>query len=283
VRKDRNRKKWDVPGTVRCILLVLLVAQCLRVAFASPRLRMKEVTVTGTRRFTPDQVRRLGQIPLERNIFAVNLVQVSDRLLANPVVQEAVATRVLPDRLHVDIRERVPALQITLTPEKTESNRSDEPTHQPEDTDDRDPDSGEPMILHADREGVVFQKSGAVTDGLAHLEIPAADLPALGQKLRADHVRTVHECVRLAKKEGLRLRRMRVDGVGELWLNIATYPTSPTQTALTVRVGRSTELPEKFRDIHQALLGWPDLPARAAYLNVMCAGYPARMNAPDQQ
>ena len=255
-RKDRNRKKADVVGTLRFVLLMALVTQCLRVGFASPRLQLQEVQVTGTQRFSPDDVTRIGAVHLGQNIFRANLSRISARLEAEPVIQEAVVTRELPHSLRVEIRERVPAIQV-ITPKGN---------------------------FHADAEGVVFQRAPALTRELSLLQVPAKDLPALGEKLRPEYVTSVRECGRLAQKEGLDLRFLRVDDAGELWLNIATHPNGPQSddsggSRLKVRVGRATELPEKFRDVRLVLHNWPNLAATAAYLNVMCAGRPVYKTA----
>jgi hypothetical protein len=75
---------------------------------------------------------------------------------------------------------------------------------------------------------------------------------------------------------------MRIDGSGELWLNVATSAANPAvKSDLQVRIGRSTDLPAKFQDIRNSLAGWPGLVSAAAYLDVMCAGSPAYMRLPE--
>jgi cell division protein FtsQ len=246
--RDRNRKKPNVAAWIRLGLVTILAAQGLRVAFTSPRLTLAEVRVAGSGRLSPEQVTRLGAIPVGQNIFRVNLVRVSERLRGVPFVEEAVVSRELPAAIAVELRERRPAFQIV----------------------------SEGRLFHADRGGVVFQQIKAVTGEMPLLSLPAKEVPELGGKLRPELVRAVWECDRLAGAEGLDVRKMRVDGSGELWLNIVTFPTGEAnRSLLQVRVGRIAELPQKFRDIRHTLTGWPDLTTRAAYLNVMCAGRPA--------
>ena len=255
-RKERNRKKLDVSAVIRTVLLLVLVTQCLRVAFASPRLRLQEVKVTGTERLTTDQVIKLGEIPLGENIFAVNIVRVSQQMLADPIIRDAVVTRELPRALNIELRERVPAIQVVAE---------------------------DGSIIHADEEGVVFQRATTLLARLPVLEVPPKVLPALGKRLPDDAVRAVWECVDLGGQQKVSLRKMRIDEAGELWLTIAAYSSTEGGPAdLLVRIGRATELPEKFRDIRQSLLGWPDLADRAEYLNVMCAGRPAYLQAPEK-
>lgn len=265
-RKNRNRKKPDYLVGFRTLLVLVLIGQCLRVAFASPRLNLREISVTGTERLGAAEVAREGQVPLGQNIFRVNLVRVSDRLLQDPVIREAVVTRDLPNRINVEIRERQPAYQVAC-----QGTRWD-----------------------VDAESVVFRKAKSFLQGSVLLEVQPKDLPRLGQKLRPDFVRALAQCRKLAREEGLDLRHLRIDGSEELWLNIATSPTNPVRTdtaeaaetapaatpgRLKVRVGRMADLPQKFRDIRHALQGWPSLTTAAAHLDVMCPGRPAYMSA----
>ncbi|HEU4753495.1 MAG TPA: FtsQ-type POTRA domain-containing protein, partial [Armatimonadota bacterium] len=253
-RKERNRKKVDPTGLIKLALLAVLVAQSLRVAFASPRLHLQQVEIAGTSRLAPEDVIRLARVPIGQNIFAVNLVRVSEALHAVPVIREASVTRDLPHSLHVEIQERVPALQVVT----------------------------EHGNFHADRDGVVFEAAAALKPDMPTLELPAKDLPKLGQPIKAEWVQTVWACAELAKKQHVNVHTMRVDGAGELWLNVATPPTGPDQKGgLLVRIGRSTDLPEKFQDIRNSLAGRPTLASTAAYLDVMCAGSPAYMPAAD--
>lgn len=265
-RKSRNRKKPDYLAAFRTLLVLVLIAQCLRVAFASPRLNLREVQVAGTERLSAADVAREAKIPLGQNIFRVNLVRVSDHLLRDPVIREAVVTRELPNSLNVEIRERTPVYQVACKGERWD----------------------------VDAENVVFRKAPRYLQGEPLLEVQPGDLPALGQPLRADLAKGLAQCKQLARKEGLDLRHLRVDEAGELWLNIATSSTKQTASPppadeegnvvpdpgrLKVRVGRLTDLPQKFRDIRQTLQGWPNLTMTATHLDVMCPGRPAYMSA----
>lgn len=249
-RRERNRKKPDILGAIRVVVALLVVAQCIRVAFTSPRLRLREVRVTGTQRLTPEQVRLLGEIPLGRNIFGCNLAQVSRRLRRDPEIKETFVTRELPNTIHATIHERVPALQLTAGVQR----------------------------FDADEEGFVFRKSEALIPGLPLLQTPADKLPGVGQRLDGRVAKAVWECDQLAGEQGLKLRNLRVDEGGELWLNVETDPARPgLPRTLAVRLGEETDLPEKFRDIQNSM-SWPELTAKATYLDVMCAGSPVYMS-----
>jgi len=256
-RRALNRRKPDVVANVRIALLLLLAAQCLRVTFFSPRLAIREVRLSGTHRYTAQDMIRLGQVPIGRNLFRVNLARVAERLQAEPALKRVMVTREFPGALRIDVEERLPAFQVA---------------------------SGD-SVFNADVEGVLFEPAPPAS-ALPSLQVEPGDLPALGQAVDPELASAVAQCGRLAKKERLAIGKMRVDASRELWLNVATPPDAgsdagsdagPEPAGLDVRVGRMTDLPEKFRDIRQCLSAWPDLPESAAYLNVMSPGNPSKM------
>ena len=244
-RRNRNRRRPDFRGPIRFLLMLLLIGQSLRVAFSSPRLRLEQVQVHGTQRLAPEEVTRLGKIPLGANIFRVNLVAVSNRLRKDPVIKEAVVTRELPGTVVVEVRERKPAYQLTCNG----------------------------AIYNADQQGVLFERAQRLNPVFPRLELPASELPTPGQALSAERLKALKDCVRLARLERLPVTKMRVDDAAELWLNVTTNTRgSAVPATLSFRVGRTTELPEKFRDIRNVLDGFPDLAEKAALVDVMCPG-----------
>ncbi len=261
--RDRNRRKPDLLGIVRSLFVLLLIGQCLRVAFVSPRLQLARIEVAGTERFSAEQLARIGQVPMGSNIFRVNLTRVSTALKTEPLIREAVVARQLPNTLQVTLRERTPALQVV---------RPDRP--------------GKAYL--ADAEGILFQevaprKQGQADSDLPLVEMPAKQVPVLGKSLQPQLTEAVLECARLAVDQEVDVAKMRVDGAGELWLNVVIPAASRSQPdVLDVRLGRWTELPEKFRDIRKSLQGWPQLTETASHLDVMCAGRPAYKRLAEQ-
>lgn len=252
-RRNRNRRRPDFRGPIRFLLILLLVGQSLRVAFSSPRLRVENVQVSGTQRLQPEEVTRLGQIPLGANIFRVNLVAVSTRLRKDPIIREAVVTRELPGTVVVEVRERKPAYQITSNGE----------------------------AFNTDVHGVIFERAKSLNPSLPRLDVPSADLPKPGQVLPPERLKALKDCVRLARQERLPVTKMRVDDGDELWLNVTTSTSAAgTPTLLTYRVGRATELAAKFRDIRRTLTGIPNLAEKASIVDVMCPGRPAYVPRP---
>ncbi len=290
-RRSRNRRKPDVWGAVRTVALFLVLAECLRVAFTSPRLNLQHVEVSGKTRYSSADLVRQAGIPMGRNLFGVNLAKVHQRLMSNPVLKEVQVSRSFPDTLVLTVVERTPALQITSTapaavpaPEmKGDASAATGTTTAPV--------APSRPVLHADREGVVFQTASALRDELPVIDLAQRKLPALGERLSSALNTAAWECVELARQERIPVRAMRVDAGGELWLNVGIsasktttrsgsnrekeQPEGPAEPPiLPVRLGLLTDLPEKFRDVRMVLVGAPQV-ATADYLDVMSAGNPA--------
>ncbi len=253
--RDRNRRRPEGVNRVRLLLMVLLMGQCLRVAFASPRLALREMTIVGSRRITPEQVYRDGGLHLGQNIFSINVTRVADRLTGIPLVRNATVTRELPGRLIVEIEERVASFTIQAVETR--------------------------QLYYADPSGLVFEAASEPLPSRPTVLVASRDIPAPGGLLRPDITELVHECARLGQEEGLDVQRVRIDEAGELWLNVGTpsFQSTPTssnrQRPLNVRLGRPSELAEKFRDVRLTFAVCSADLARAAYLNVMCKGRPA--------
>lgn len=249
--RDRNRRKPDLIALVRSGLMLLLIGQCLRVAFTSPRLQLSRVEVRGTARFTPAQIAALGHIELGQNMFRVNLSRVADYLEREPLIRDAAVTRQLPNTLQVELKERVPALQLTsaATPG---------------------------ACFQADAEGVVFQKVPRPDPKLPLAELAPKLLPKVGDSLRPDLTAAIQECAELARKEKLAVSKIRVDAPEKLWLNVVTpaFPSRPART-LAVFLGRAVDLPAKFEDIRNLLQSSNAKVASAETLIVMTAGHPS--------
>lgn len=249
--RDRNRRKPDLTGLVRSGLVLLLIAQCLRVAFTSPRLELSRVEVHGTKRFSSEQVAKLGQVQLGQNMFRVNLTRVAAALEQEPLIRDATVTRQLPNTLQVELKERVAALQLAAA-------------------------SAPGQFFQADANGVVFQKATRVAPKLPLAEVAPKLLPKVGGTLLPEVTEAIQECAELARKEKLTVTKIRVDEPEKLWLNVV-IPASSGQSArpLAVFLGRASELPAKFQDIRNLLQSSNSRIASAEYLNVMTAGHPS--------
>jgi cell division protein FtsQ len=110
VRKDAGRKRLK-----RLLLLVVVAAVALAavVVLRSPVLDVDEVTVVGTNRLDPDDIRASAGIEAGSPLLLADLGDAAADIEALPWVAEAEVTRDLPGRVHVEVREREPAAVVS--------------------------------------------------------------------------------------------------------------------------------------------------------------------------
>ncbi len=111
IRKQRNR---------RILISVIAVLSLLAVGtFLSLRLLfiVREVEVTGTERYTPEEIISFCAIPLEENVFLINTDEYEKTLPENfTYIESAVVKRKLPDKISIEVKDAVPSY-YTVHPE----------------------------------------------------------------------------------------------------------------------------------------------------------------------
>jgi cell division protein FtsQ len=119
-RKRQNRFKRQRPnkslhlvsgglklaaGGIGVVLLSIFFIFCHDLATQCDAFKIKTVAVTGNRRLNREEVwERAGILP-GSNILAVNSVAARKRLLAEPWIADVQIRRVMPDGIHISIRE----------------------------------------------------------------------------------------------------------------------------------------------------------------------------------
>src|SRR4029450_12819041 len=88
------------------------------------------------------------------------------------------------------------------------------------------------------------------------------------------------ECLSLAAREQLPLRKIAFDAHGELWLNMAVSGRAGAERLLPVRLGRADELETKFQQLRWVL---PEATANGEYLDLMCANRAAYLKSGDRK
>ena len=85
-----------------------------RRAMASTTFRVKQIDIEGARRAPRQELARLIQTTLGRNIFSVDLGAVNRALLGHPWIKRARVSRQLPSRLVVEVEEHRPEALLHL-------------------------------------------------------------------------------------------------------------------------------------------------------------------------
>lgn len=70
--------------------------------------QLRDVEVEGCRRLTEDNVTQMVREVVPEGIWRVEIKKIRDRLLRHDLIESAEVTRVLPDKIHVTIKEREP-------------------------------------------------------------------------------------------------------------------------------------------------------------------------------
>ncbi|MDO8785959.1 MAG: FtsQ-type POTRA domain-containing protein [Syntrophales bacterium] len=121
--KNKNRLKRHSGNMSREVFKVLsLLSAVLTItaamifgynyAISSPYFLIREIIVRGCKELTEKDVLSLAAIKPSHNILTVNMVAVKKRISVNPWVRDVSIGREFPDRLVIEIRERVPVALI---------------------------------------------------------------------------------------------------------------------------------------------------------------------------
>lgn len=116
-RRVRLATKWSVLLSVNAVVLGLLgyaTAEVARSVQESPAFGVETIRVEGTRRVSPDAVRRALSRLHGNNVFSVDLERVADDVGALPWVRAVAVKRLLPRTLRIEVEEREPAAQAVV-------------------------------------------------------------------------------------------------------------------------------------------------------------------------
>lgn len=75
---------------------------------------LANLNIQGAQRLTPQEIAAMGGVDVGANVLAVNIAEIQRRIAASEWVESVSVTRILPDGLVIEIREREPAFLIRL-------------------------------------------------------------------------------------------------------------------------------------------------------------------------
>ncbi|WP_419786883.1 cell division protein FtsQ/DivIB [Pseudodesulfovibrio sp.] len=125
----RRKQKRSVPrltGTGRMVMRSVLLLLTLsfvavvgvgllfgyRYLTTSSYFELKDISVTGNSRLTYGDILKSANVRLGLNCLEMNVGKVEDRISASPWVAAATVRREWPNKLHISIKEKVPAFWI---------------------------------------------------------------------------------------------------------------------------------------------------------------------------
>ena len=97
-----------------CVIVIITAALIYGYMFtiSSPYFHIKEITVRGCKELTEKEILSLAAIKPAQSLLAMNLDKVAHRIEANPWIKEVYVGRELPNRLIIEVRERLPVALI---------------------------------------------------------------------------------------------------------------------------------------------------------------------------
>lgn len=108
--RDRFGPRFvKVSGLLFFFLLLFAGLIFLLYVFGGSRFfQLRDVEVYGNRRLSQNDVTQMVREVVPEGVWRVQIKKIRDRLKAHDLVEEAEVTRVLPDKIHVTIKEREP-------------------------------------------------------------------------------------------------------------------------------------------------------------------------------
>jgi len=99
---------------VLCVIIITTAVMIYGYMFTigSPYFEIKEINVRGCKELTEKEILSLAAIKPAHNLLAINLDKVARRIEANPWIKEVYVGRELPNRLIIEVRERLPVALI---------------------------------------------------------------------------------------------------------------------------------------------------------------------------
>jgi cell division protein FtsQ len=209
VRDESRRRR--LKRTIATIMLLVVVVALVLVE-RSALVGLEEVTVTGTDRLDPDEVREAAGLDLGTSTLRLDLDGASGRVERLPLVRTATARRLDPLTVEIAVVEREPLLRVR--------------------------GGGEERLV--DRDGVVILEGADDPVELLVVTLPDTP-PPLAASVSADATLANAHAVWIGLSGPLRSAtgELRAEGPDELSLLL--------ERGIEVRIGRAERLDEKVR------------------------------------
>ncbi|MBO5244506.1 MAG: FtsQ-type POTRA domain-containing protein [Selenomonadales bacterium] len=106
---DTEKSESSMPrGVLRSILVAMSGLVLLIIFISSSYFRLEAIEVEGNKNMTKDEVIAVSGIAQGTNVLSVGLDRTRDRLMKDLRIEDAEATRILPNRIRLVITERTP-------------------------------------------------------------------------------------------------------------------------------------------------------------------------------
>ncbi len=176
--KETLKRKRSVRFYIKLIMaLLLLGGSCAsiyyslhwlsdKMCYENPKYVLEEIRVEVVGRIRKDQVLKWASVPKGINLMKVDLLAVQKRIQDQPCVEGVVVRRELPNRLSIEVKERVPLARVVT---------------------DKDSKEPSPGIFTVDREGMIMRpRSGEKVSHLPEIRGAPWEMIVPGNKVASD-------------------------------------------------------------------------------------------------
>ncbi len=202
-----------------------------------PLFLVKEITVEGTRKTTPAEIRQAAQVPLGANMLAFSVRKVAARIAELNWVRTAHVFRRFPSSLSIVVQEREPTLAVA--------------------------GAARPAVWYAaDDEGVVLEPGDGEVPRALHLVVPGP--VALGRRIPPDQVTLGRQCWNaLGDDLQVLVESLHLNEDGEV-----TLACRQAGDAFEVRLGTLEDASGKLSRLRLALARAQEQGGRLEYIDV---------------
>lgn len=110
----RPKQTKKISRSLYLLILTLLCLGIMSIYLASPLALVAEVKVTGANLTDPDHLLQTAGLAAGQHMWQLNLGEKRDKLLADPWLAHVAINRQLPNRLVVEVTERVPLVAVGI-------------------------------------------------------------------------------------------------------------------------------------------------------------------------
>ena len=112
--KGKNNKRKKRKGSLVIPLLIIAIMGICAYLLISPSFKIQEIVVTGNKQLSSSKVRELIEVKKGDNIFLTPGIVMKVKLKQNGFVEDAVINKVYPNKLEIEIKERIKQFQIKM-------------------------------------------------------------------------------------------------------------------------------------------------------------------------
>lgn len=108
-RKKRNRK---IKFVLKSIFFIGIIAGGITFAMTSPIFNVEKIDVVNNSQVSDETIISLSELKLQENIFKYRKLDVIRKIEENPYIENAKVHRKIPNKIEIDIEERVPRYSV---------------------------------------------------------------------------------------------------------------------------------------------------------------------------